>query len=557
MKSQKGYIVNVIVTGFMAVVVLSTALYIGRFFCLTGLLEFKSPDMARADKAPSGLLGEWDTIPKGTVNEPNDVAKPSIISLKTDDDIITNFGFLEAFSPETDLEQLISSDIYRISQEYQGARHMVYFDEGLGMLVYCDIGREGIDKRGRRTGKWIKKNNWYAGPRGISQKPDAAIGRFTKPLISQNGIVFDRKLSQFVRIYFYDKEVKIGPKVQQEIVQVGVLSKNDRALGGPNWRPPQRKITKYKTRPNGKVVEYAKYEYIYIQQDTFHYYLIETRSQLDEIDSQLALDNAGMIYQLNTETLELTDPVGQLPWPGIHGSLAYEVKPLCVNGSHAGLIAGGIGPDIFRPGFLVFDEAGNQIGEEWGDIELSQFEGGPVLSITNFVLEALHAPILQLTAYFTSLRFDGADGPRSLFVLPNSLAGRRGAQLSADDPVEYILGLWVILPSLAIGILLAQRVEKDARAVGISPRAKFWWMVTTVAFGLAAYITYKMTRPTINLVTCTNCGRARRPDMDRCHQCGARWHVPELAPPLWRVIEESRPDEKQVLSSEGANQQDS
>jgi len=550
MNSQKGYVVNVVVTGLMTVVVLSTVLFVGRFFCLELLLESMPPEMAWFGGSPSGLLGDWDKNPDETVTDPNAVAKPSLIMCGTNRELIAQslgiFQYAWKISQER-LDQLISPDIYQFSQEYQGSRHLVYFDKDLGLVVDCDIGREGLDDKGKWTGKWIKKINWYAGPRGISQKPDGNIGRFTKPLMGQSGIVFDRKLSQFVRIDSRNKEVTRGPKVQQEIVQVGNLSKNDRVLDGPNWRPPQRRTVKYKTRPDGRVLEYVKYEFI--QQEMYHHYLPET-------GSELVLDNSGVVYKLDMETLDLTGTIGELLWPGVHGSLAYEVKPLCIQDNYAGLIAGGVGPDIFRPGFLVFDEAGNCIGEEWGDVELSKFAGGPALSITNFVLETLHPTILQLTAYFTALRFDGADGPRSLFVLPNSLVGRKGVDLSAEDILEYILGLWVIFPSVAISLLLAWRIEKDARKVGLSDRAKFWWMVVTVAFGLTAYITYRLTRPKDTLVTCANCGRARRPDMDRCHQCGSKWLVPELVPPLWRVIEKPQPGEGSVLSSEEADRPD-
>jgi uncharacterized OB-fold protein len=39
------------------------------------------------------------------------------------------------------------------------------------------------------------------------------------------------------------------------------------------------------------------------------------------------------------------------------------------------------------------------------------------------------------------------------------------------------------------------------------------------------------------LVTCANCGRMRRPDMEKCHRCGSKWYVPELIPPTWRVLD--------------------
>jgi hypothetical protein len=97
-----------------------------------------------------------------------------------------------------------------------------------------------------------------------------------------------------------------------------------------------------------------------------------------------------------------------------------------------------------------------------------------------------------------------------------------------------------------LGLLLAWAANRNAVLVGLSQRARFWWILATIAFGLSAYITYRLTRPKITLVTCVNCGKLRRPDMENCHRCGARWLVPELAPPLWRVINES-PDETAAM----------
>jgi hypothetical protein len=528
MNSQKGYVVNVIVTGLMAVVVLSTVLFVGRFFCINSLLELMPGGMLQAQKSPSGLLGDWDRKPDGPVTEPNTVAKPSLITCSTSSGLMgQSLGIFEALSPDTYWEQLISPGIYRISGEQkQMWRHLIYFDKDLGLFVNCDIARKGIDDKGRWTGKWTKIINWYAGPGGISQKPDGNIGRFDRPVMAEGRlIIFEHGLSQFFQIDFKNKEVKRGPKVEHEIVQVGELTKNDMALR-LDWSPPMRRTVESRRRPSREVKTSVRYVPVRTDMRTF-----------GPRNWEPVLDKSGTIYKLNAETLELTGPIGELPWPGTRGLLAYNVAGFSIKGEHKGLIAAGLGPNIFRAGFLVFDEAGNHIGEEWGRVELSEFGGGPGLSVSNFVLETLQPTILQLAAYFTALRFDGAGGPRSLFILPNSFVARIGGQWSAEGLAEYILGLWVIFPSVAISVLLAWRVEKDARKVGLSGSAKFWWMVVTVAFGLSAYITYRLTRPKDTLVTCTNCGRMRRPDMDRCHQCGSKWEVPELVAPMWRVVE--------------------
>jgi hypothetical protein len=102
---------------------------------------------------------------------------------------------------------------------------------------------------------------------------------------------------------------------------------------------------------------------------------------------------------------------------------------------------------------------------------------------------------------------------------------------------RFFAALIIILPSIILAIFLAWRVGKDAMVVGLSENVKVFWILATIAFGLAGYITYRLTRPGITLVTCTNCGRMRRPDMEKCHRCGSKWHVPELIPPTWRVID--------------------
>ncbi|MHC4740176.1 MAG: hypothetical protein ACYS9Y_14805, partial [Planctomycetota bacterium] len=78
-----------------------------------------------------------------------------------------------------------------------------------------------------------------------------------------------------------------------------------------------------------------------------------------------------------------------------------------------------------------------------------------------------------------------------------------------------------------------------------SKRSKLYWLIGTVVFGLAAYISYRLTRPRETLVSCPNCGRLRRPDMDKCHRCGSGWVVAEMVAPNWRVINRSFTGEEQ------------
>jgi hypothetical protein len=176
--------------------------------------------------------------------------------------------------------------------------------------------------------------------------------------------------------------------------------------------------------------------------------------------------------------------------------------------------------------------------------------GGIGLMVTKYLLESLHPPVLALASYLTADWFEAVAGHRGLFVLPYSYMGMLGRLPSGgwdDLGAQWGVCLATLSLSLVISALLAWRVGRDAGTVGFTRRGRQWWVLAIVLGGLPAYATYRLTRPTIALVTCANCGRMRRPDKEVCHQCGATWHVPELTPPLWRVV-----DGGQIIESDAA-----
>ena len=69
------------------------------------------------------------------------------------------------------------SNVYAIGpSKGKNALTAVYFDEGSGLFVSCDIVKQNVD--GEVT--WTKEVRAYAGPEGISETPDEALGRFTR-----------------------------------------------------------------------------------------------------------------------------------------------------------------------------------------------------------------------------------------------------------------------------------------------------------------------------------------------------------------------------------------
>ncbi|MHC4726326.1 MAG: hypothetical protein ACYS17_03790, partial [Planctomycetota bacterium] len=158
-------------------------------------------------------------------------------------------------------------------------------------------------------------------------------------------------------------------------------------------------------------------------------------------------------------------------------------------------------------------------------------------TVGKYLAEMLHPPILSLGSFYTAYSIDAAAGHKGLFLLPNSFIAMQGRIDYGNFVVKLLAALWFMSPSIIFSIWLAVRVSKNAVVVGLSDNARLYWILGILAFGLAAYITYRLTRPKITLVTCQNCGKMRRPDMDRCHRCKSDWFVPELTPPAWRVLD--------------------
>jgi hypothetical protein len=158
-------------------------------------------------------------------------------------------------------------------------------------------------------------------------------------------------------------------------------------------------------------------------------------------------------------------------------------------------------------------------------------------TVSKYLAETIHPPILSFGSFYTAYGIDAAAGHRALFLLPNSFIAMQGRIDYGNFMTRLLSALWFMLPSIIFSIWLATRVNKNAVIVGLSENARLYWILGTLGFGLVAYITYRLTRPRITLITCQNCGKMRRPDMDRCHRCNSKWFVPELVPPAWRVLD--------------------
>ena len=125
----------------------------------------------------------------------------------------------------------------------------------------------------------------------------------------------------------------------------------------------------------------------------------------------------------------------------------------------------------------------------------------------------------------------------ALFVVPNS-----GALQAYLDPRKNAfareLGLFLgVAPQLILGLLLGRRLRRETRHRGLNPTVGKGWVLAAIIIGVPAYITYHLTRSRVVLITCKNCGQARRSDGEHCHHCQSAWENPAIQAPTWRVLE--------------------
>ena len=540
MKLLTNYIVRVLATGFIVLTLLSIPLFWIRFLCNVGLYVWMPYEIRSAAIEPSGLL------PENFENDPN-IERHSRVSATMKSDPLLPLGITEYFestSPGGSRSCLILS-----SSENDWA----YFDNKSGQFVFRYVEVEIMPD----SDKLEREVQYYIGPEGISELPDKTLGRFIEPIADSSKfktslwksgeiILYDKKLRHFFAINLKERNITKGPQLSEDDprrpIDIGILNKNDDFLD-LYWMPPT-----------------INNQSIYSRKLRIH--ITERNPDYRPDRHILVLDESGRIDLLDKETLELAGPAGRLPAPKTlfpadkqvtpRDLLAYRILPMALKEDHKyrGLFAAAVNREGTALALAVFDANGVPIKSDqtWASVRrgnrrtyssravLFGFPGAPAMTISKFMLENLHPPILSLASYFTAGSFEAGSGHSAMFLLPNSFVAMKGRSARGNIAVRFLYALLLISPSIVLAILLALRVSKDAAVVGLSRKTRRWWLLGTIAFGPAGYITYKLTRPKITLVTCTNCGKPRRPDRDKCHCCGSKWDVPELVPPAWRVL---------------------
>jgi hypothetical protein len=552
MHARRYNLVNILAVGVMTTVLLLTGLFWARSVCGTVRHNWLFHAVPEVRVSLSPLL------PWKQDGDPN-LVSPYLVTARPLADAPLNAGLGVARYVQSRLPGGPESWVYRWIAQPEG--EWIYFDRALGQIVYQGTKKvTGAD--GRVT---LTPFTYYAGPQGVAVSPDERLGRFVDLIADRHRlypwIVYDRGSARFFAVDWSKQTVQKGPPLRKggmyHPVQIGTLEKNTEALRTMFIPGAVRDDVPGRGRdlsPNVMVGPMSMTSYTPV------------------------LDASGRVDVLNVDTLELAATPMRLPAAASlyaeHGAVsprdlaAYSVQPVALYSSQGkagtwsslGTVAAALSRDTTSVRLEMFDPNGRVVTHEETKVpqylwthsggmahqtpipspEAAYFRlpGAYGLTLAKFALESLHPPVFLLLSYFPASRFEATAGYRSLLLLPDSFVAMKARDKQGRPIEEFFVSMVFAIPAFILALLLAWRVDRDGGRLGLSKNARTAWIIGTTIFGLPAYLTYRLTRPQVTLVTCANCGLGRRPDLDRCQRCGSPWSVPELIPPAWRVIGE-------------------
>lgn len=535
MNARRYDIIHILATGVVVMLLVSLVLFWARFFCHVNQYALVSNAAGKLDVRPSGLFEGED--------DPNVVPCRVTARMSDDPPLIGPFvvlGVAQYLQSRVPLGP--GSRIYWWSPNE--VDEWLYYDPSLGLMVHKGIAEVPQPDGSVNLRHFIN----YAGPEGIGEAPTKELGRFISPITSvyypRRWVAYDQRLRRFYAIQWRDGTVEKGPELPEDStcrpVQIGVLGKNSMCLD-VGFVPAFIKEQPEDTSDTRADAERERPSV-----------LTAIGGPWPMTDLLPVMDASGRIRLLDSGTLEFAGGASSAAaslfhWngpPGPDGVAAFSVSLISVpkrRGSrewaHAGCVVATLSRELTAMRLDVFDPNGRSVASQRTPAYF-ELPGASAWAAAKFVVETLHPPMFMLASYFRASSSEATAGYRSLFLLPNSFVAMKARDTSVGWGGRFGASLVLMLPAIGLAIFLAWRVACDADRIGLSHEAKVFGVLGTLALGLPAYLTYRLTRPKIALVTCQNCGLGRRPDREKCHHCGSLWLVPELIPPAWRVVEE-------------------
>ncbi len=504
---------NLVITGLMTLIILSLGLFWARKICqatLTTASIVETPEHVKITVKLNGFIPEFD-------KDPN--SKGFEVRCEVNGGLLLN-QFLNYF-PETYFRKQTPGDtrVGDLCGYNMNASQVTYFDRKTGLLVWSMVEREVTD----HSVRWNSIPLAFAGPQGISEKENSNLGRFGDSLlfplweIPNRVFCYDQKAKRFYYVNFDQKTVKQSqegelPGKHIDPVYLGIA---------PQLKAGLRVGSRYSWGHSEKVSEELPRRYL----------------EYPGRNEVLVLDRSGRIDRFDLETMTFVGLAGVVGEQELDELFGYDYMSFSLDGKYRGMAVASLDRRMRVLNSKVFDAKGKVVKAATKVLDPWKWEGGFTVSMVNWFLENLHPPILDVATYFTADKFSAMEGQKSIFLLSESLLGQL-KRCRNDYLWEHLTLLFVVmLPTYALIAILVFKINREARAVGLSSESRRLWIWAAVLFGLTAYITWRLTRPTIVQVTCQNCGKLRRPDFDACQHCKSPWHVPDLTPPAWRVFD--------------------
>jgi hypothetical protein len=347
----------------------------------------------------------------------------------------------------------------------------------------------------------------YAGPNGMSKKIDI-VGRFSNVVMicnrSTTDLVYDKGTHQFYLLDFEKRIVKASRK--------------------------------YSTLNEHQIAEIFLTIYgVKIKDKTDNYIQLGNRA--------LVLDKSGQLDWFDLEKMDFAGRAGYVPNYDI--AYAYRILPI-----KEGLITASITKEINPDMSVAVFESGNLKNSQTKNTNQLYVPGGSSLLAGKCLVDNLYSPVLLLGTYAERVFFGIQADESSLYLPLNSIFVNMKRE-APDSYWEHLGRLLLIFsPAWMLSYFLASRVKKNAISFGLSKPACLTWYLLTLFFGVPAYITWRIVRPKEVMVTCKNCGKLRRVEFERCQHCKSPWFVPEITPPMWRVIGSPEMEKDEVAVQE-------
>jgi hypothetical protein len=449
----------------------------------------------------------------------------------------------------------------------EGCRLSFAYDKIIGQFVIRNINHQQKEPTQKIVG--------YIGPKGYSAAVDPQLGTFSNPFFVHwirlssgltGRIVYDNVLRRFYRIEinytvrrptpkitFYTiltDSIKIieGPQLQTDknIVDVWKWKENPSAFS-LSWMPPQQRIRKLK--PEYSEGQYASADPNTLPDETYREKFIPLENAPKSHTNKnefFVLYEDGRIDYIDGNTLTVTKCAGYLPQVGFyqqsmsnhpHDLGDYDILSLYdPNDKHLGTAAATVSRDGLSMQIVFYDDKGKSIAGETENIPLYYFTNngplsglsvltslprGPLLIALHYLWENLQPPVLRLMDLPASRWFSPATGYSHLFVRPNSMIGLLKFDASAAH--FWFLWLFLMLPSLVLSVWLGINARKKAGLLGYDQLSRDAWFIAILAFGIPAYITFKLLLPKQRMITCANCGNLRRVEFETCQSCKRDW----------------------------------